>query len=68
MRKADWCCDPNDCVDISANVQRFDAMTVNVRISRSGQAAPQPVNLLGSVAQVPLGQEDVALLADKVVP
>ncbi|MEJ8845900.1 c-type cytochrome biogenesis protein CcmI [Variovorax rhizosphaerae] len=49
-------------------ISRFEAVTVEVRVSRSGQAAPQPGDLIGSVARVALGQEDVALQADRVVP
>ncbi|MEJ8855331.1 c-type cytochrome biogenesis protein CcmI [Variovorax robiniae] len=50
------------------SISRFDAVSVEVRVSRSGQPATQPGDLVGSIAQVPLGQEGVALLADRVVP
>jgi cytochrome c-type biogenesis protein CcmH len=50
------------------SISRFDAVTVEVRVSRSGQAAAQPGDLFGAVGDVPLGQEGVALLADRVAP
>ncbi|MDM0029761.1 c-type cytochrome biogenesis protein CcmI [Variovorax saccharolyticus] len=49
-----------------ATISRFEVLTIEVRVSRSGQAAPQPGDLSGSVADVALGQEGVALQADKV--
>ncbi|MDM0076197.1 c-type cytochrome biogenesis protein CcmI [Variovorax sp. J2P1-59] len=48
-------------------ISRFDAVTIEVRVTRSGQAASQPGDLTGSVADVPLGQDAVTLEADKVI-
>lgn len=42
-------------------------LTIEVRVTRSGQAAPQPGDLTGSVAEVAPGQEGIALLADRVI-
>lgn len=49
-------------------ISRFDVLTVEVRVTRSGQAAPQAGDLTGTVAQVTLGRDDVVLLADKMIP
>ena len=48
-------------------MSRFSSLTIEVRVTRSGQAAPQPGDLTGSVAEVAPGQEGVALLADQVI-
>ncbi|MDM0051216.1 c-type cytochrome biogenesis protein CcmI [Variovorax sp. J22R115] len=48
-------------------ISRFDVVTVEVRVTRSGQAAPQPGDLTGSVADVALGQDAIKLEADKVM-
>jgi len=49
-------------------ISRFDMLTVEVRVTRSGQAAPQSGDLTGTAAQVTLGKEDLVLLADKMIP
>jgi len=48
-------------------LSRFSPLTVEVRVSASGQAAPQPGDLYGAVRDVALGRDDVALLADEQV-
>ena len=48
-------------------ISRFEVLTLEVRVSRSGQAAPQAGDLSGSVADVALGQEGLALQADQVL-
>ena len=48
-------------------ISRFDMVTIEVRVTRSGQAASQPGDLTGSVADVALGQDAVTLEADKVM-
>jgi len=48
-------------------ISRFDVVTIEVRVTRSGQAAPQPGDLTGSVADVVLGQDAITLEADKVM-
>ncbi|MDM0106864.1 c-type cytochrome biogenesis protein CcmI [Variovorax sp. J22R24] len=48
-------------------ISRFDVVTIEVRVTRSGQAAPQPGDLSGSVADVALGHEAVVLEADQVI-
>ena len=49
-------------------ISRFDALTVEVRVTRSGQAPRQSGDLIGTVGQVTLGRDDVVLLADKMIP
>jgi cytochrome c-type biogenesis protein CcmH len=48
-------------------ISRFEVLTLEVRVSRSGQAAPQAGDLSGAVADVALGQEGLALQADQVL-
>jgi len=48
-------------------ISRFDVVTIEVRVTRSGQAAPQPGDLTGSVADVALGQDAITLEANKVM-
>src|SRR5437868_12934033 len=48
-------------------MSRFSSLRIEVRVTRSGQAAPQPGDLTGSVAEVAPGREGVALLADQVI-
>ena len=47
-------------------ISRFND-TIEVRVTRTGQAAPQRGDLGGVVADVKLGQAGVVLQADKVV-
>ena len=47
-------------------LSRFTALTVEVRVSESGQATPQSGDLYGAVRNIILGQDDIALLADQV--
>ena len=48
-------------------ISRFNDLTIEVRVTRTGQAAPQRGDLGGVVADVKLGQTGVVLQADKVV-
>ena len=48
-------------------ISRFNDLTIEVRVTRTGQAAPQRGDLGGVVADVKLGQAGVVLQADKVV-
>jgi cytochrome c-type biogenesis protein CcmH len=45
-----------------------DAVRIEARVSRSGNAMPQPGDLVGSSAVVKPGARDVKILVDKVVP
>ena len=49
-------------------LSRYSPLTVEVRVTPSGQATPQPGDLRGAARQVPLGQEDVVLVADELIP
>lgn len=46
-------------------LSRFSSVFVEVRVSASGEAAPQPGDLYGVVRDVALGQDDIALLASE---
>jgi len=48
-------------------LSRFSPLTVEVRVSASGQAMPQSGDLFGIVLTVPIGQENIALFADQQV-
>ncbi|MEJ5988472.1 c-type cytochrome biogenesis protein CcmI [Ramlibacter sp. PS3R-8] len=49
-------------------ISRFGKLTIDVRVSRSGQAAPQPGDLAGSMVGVSLGQEGIELRVDRLIP
>jgi cytochrome c-type biogenesis protein CcmH len=44
----------------------FAALTLEVRVTRAGDASRQPGDLLGRLDGVPLGRDDVVLVADDV--
>lgn len=48
-------------------ISQFDTVSVEVRISRSGQAMAQPGDLSGTQAEVKVGAQDVEVLVDSVV-
>nr|WP_256354391.1 MULTISPECIES: c-type cytochrome biogenesis protein CcmI [unclassified Variovorax] len=48
-------------------LSRFSPLTIEVRVSISGQASPQQGDLYGAVRDVALGQDNLALLADEQV-
>jgi cytochrome c-type biogenesis protein CcmH len=48
-------------------ISRISQLTVEVRVSRGGQAAPQPGDLAGVLEGVALGQQDLALRAERVL-
>lgn len=49
-----------------AKISRFDKVTVEVRVSRSGQAAAQSGDLFGRLADVAMGQQGLTLQADQM--
>ncbi len=49
-------------------LSRFSPLTVEVRVSASGQAMAQSGDLYGAAQQVTLGKDDVVLVVDKTVP
>ena len=53
---------PNDKLSNHAEVM------VSARVSKSGQAISQSGDLLGRISPVKLGQQDVAIVIDKVLP
>jgi cytochrome c-type biogenesis protein CcmH len=59
----------DDSLAMSADrpISRFNDLTLEVRVTRTGQAAPQRGDLGGAVADVKLGQTGIDLQADKVV-
>ena len=50
------------------NISSAQALRVEARLSRSGNAAPQPGDLAGASAVVKPGARDVKVVLDKVVP
>jgi cytochrome c-type biogenesis protein CcmH len=48
-------------------LSRFSPLTVEVRVSASGQAAPKPGDLFGAPREARLGQDDLLLVADEQV-
>jgi cytochrome c-type biogenesis protein CcmH len=48
-------------------ISRFNDLTIEVRVTRTGQAKPQRGDLSGAIADVKLGQAGVVLQADKVI-
>jgi len=49
------------------SISHFDQVSVEVRISRSGQAQAQAGDLRGTQPNIPLGRDGIALVADEVV-
>jgi cytochrome c-type biogenesis protein CcmH len=49
-------------------LSRADAVRVEARISRSGNAKPQPGDLYGTSGVVKPGAQGVDVVVDKVVP
>ena len=49
-------------------LSRFSPLTVEVRVSASGQAAPRPGDLFGAPREARLGQDDLLLVADQQLP
>jgi len=45
-----------------------EAVRIEARVSKSGNAAPQPGDLVGTSAVVKPGARDVNIVVDKVVP
>ena len=52
----------------AAKISGAQAVRVEARISRSGNATPQPGDLVGTSAVVKPGARDVAIVIDKVLP
>ena len=48
-------------------MSHYSPLTVEVRVSPTGQATPQPGDLRGAAREVALGQEHVVLVADELV-
>ena len=52
----------------TARISGAQAVRVEARISRSGNAMPQPGDLVGTSAVVKPGTRDIAIVVDKVLP
>ena len=52
----------------AAKISGASAVRIEARISRSGNATPQPGDLVGSSTVVKPGARDVAIVVDKVLP
>jgi cytochrome c-type biogenesis protein CcmH len=52
----------------TAKISAAQAVRVEARISRSGNAMPQPGDLVGTSAVVKPGARDIAIVVDKVLP
>ena len=48
-------------------LSRYSSLTVEVRVTPSGQATPQPGDLRSATREVTPGQEDVVLVADELI-
>jgi cytochrome c-type biogenesis protein CcmH len=60
--------DDSQAMAPNARISGAEALRVEARISRSGNATPQPGDLVGTSAVVKPGARDVKVLVDKVVP
>lgn len=49
-------------------LSRFTSVSLDVRVTRSGNVAHRPGDLVGSIPDAALGQDDVVLVADEIVP
>ena len=52
----------------TAKISGAQAVRIEARISRSGNATPQPGDLVGSSVVVKPGARDLAIVIDKVLP
>ncbi|MGZ5046622.1 MAG: c-type cytochrome biogenesis protein CcmI [Usitatibacter sp.] len=52
----------------AGKISGASAIRIEARVSKSGNAAPQPGDLVGTSAVVKPGARDVAIVVDKVVP
>jgi cytochrome c-type biogenesis protein CcmH len=60
--------DDSQAMAPGVNISSAQALRVEARISRSGNAMPQPGDLVGTSAVVKPGARDVKIVVDKVLP
>lgn len=64
----DFVLDDSTAMNPSAKLSSMGEVTVQVRVSKSGQAAPQSGDVTGSVSPVKLGSRNLSLIAKDVQP
>jgi cytochrome c-type biogenesis protein CcmH len=60
--------DDTQAMSPATRLSSAQAVRIEARISRSGNAAPQPGDLVGSSGVVKPGARDVRIVIDKVLP
>ena len=60
--------DDSQAMAPTAKLSGAQAVRIEARVSRSGNAMPQPGDLVGSSAVVKPGARDVAIVVDKALP
>jgi cytochrome c-type biogenesis protein CcmH len=64
----DFVLDDSTAMNPSAKLSSMGEVTVRVRVSKSGQAVPQPGDVMGSVSPVKLGTRNLSLIAKDIQP
>jgi cytochrome c-type biogenesis protein CcmH len=64
----DFVLDDSTAMNPSAKLSSMGEVTVQVRVSKSGQAAPQSGDVTGSMSPVKLGSRNLSLIAKDVQP
>jgi cytochrome c-type biogenesis protein CcmH len=64
----DFVLDDSTAMNPNAKLSSMTEVTVQVRVSKSGQAVPQPGDVIGSVSPVKLGSSDLKLIAKDIQP
>jgi len=64
----DFVLDDSTAMNPSVKLSSMNEVTVRVRVSKSGQAVPQPGDVIGSVSPVKLGSRDLKLVAKDIQP
>ena len=64
----DFVLDDSTAMNPSAKLSSMGEVTVRVRVSKSGQAVPQPGDLTGSLSPVKLGSSNLSLIVKDVQP
>ena len=64
----DFVLDDSTAMNPSAKLSSMNEVTVRVRVSKSGQAVPQPGDVIGSISPVKLGSLDLKLVAKDIQP
>ena len=65
---ADFTLDDNQAMSPELKLSAFTDVIVTARISKSGNAIPQPGDLQGTSPAVKVGAQGIAIVIDKVVP